>query len=308
MNFIEFGEKKRTLSQIIIGLMRIDQMSPEEIATLIEGAMDEGVNAFDIADIYAGGKCESLLGEALSLRPGLREKMWIQSKCGIRNEGFTYFDFSKEHILEAVDQILTRLKTDHLDSLLLHRPDALMEPDEIAEAIEMLVKAGKIIDFGVSNMNPMMIDLLKKEVKTPIVVNQLQLSPAFTPSLDAGFHVNMKQDAGIVRDSSIFEYCRLHDMVIQAWSPLQYGYFEGVFLNSEKYADLNQVLDRLAEEKNVTPSAIAFAWILRYPGTMQAVTGTTKISRIREAAMATDVTISRKEWYEIYLAAGNDLP
>ena len=308
MKFIEFSKNKKDLSQIIVGLMRIDKMTPDELARLIDGALDVGINAFDIADIYAGGGCESLLGETLARRPDLREKMWIQSKCGIRNEGFVYFDFSKKHILEATDQILQRLKVDHIDSLLLHRPDALMEPEEIAEAIDQLVKAGKVVDFGVSNMNPMMIELVKKEVKTPIMTNQLQLSAAFTPSLNAGFHVNMEQDAGIVRDSSIFEYCRLHDIVIQAWSPLQHGYFEGVFLGSDKYQELNKVLDRLAAEKGVTPTAIAFAWVLRYPGRMQAVTGTTKVSRIKEAALATEIELSRKEWYEVYLAAGNDLP
>ena len=244
----------------------------------------------------------------MKCRPDLREKMWIQSKCGIRMEEFTYFDFSKEHILEAVDGILERLNVDYIDSLLLHRPDALMEPVEIAEAFDLLKAQGKVIDFGVSNQNPMMMALIQKDVNQPLVANQLQLSAAFTPSFDAGFHVNMKQEAGIVRDSSIFEYCRLHDVVIQAWSVLQFDYFGGVFLGSEKYPELNQVLNRLAEKYHVSPSAVAIAWVLRYPAKMQAVIGTTKKARVAEAARAAEIQLTRKEWYEIYLAAGNDLP
>ncbi|EFW88409.1 Oxidoreductase, aldo-keto reductase family [Streptococcus equinus] len=260
MRYIKFGERQVEISEVVLGLMRISEMTVDQVEELIESALAVGINAFDIADCYGHGECERILGEVLKRRPDLREKMWIQSKCGIRMEDFTYFDFSKEHILEAVDGILERLGVDYIDSLLLHRPDALMEPEEIAEAFDILKAQGKVIDFGVSNQNPMMMELIKKDVKQPLVANQLQLSAAFTPSFDAGFHVNMKQDAGIVRDSSIFEYCRLNDVVIQAWSVLQFDYFGGVFLGSEKYPELNRVLERLAEKYQVTPSAIAIAW------------------------------------------------
>lgn len=308
MRYIKFGERQVEISEVILGLMRISEMTVDQVEELIESALAVGINAFDIADCYGHGECERILGEVLKRRPDLREKMWIQSKCGIRMEDFTYFDFSKEHILEAVDGILERLGVDYIDSLLLHRPDALMEPEEIAEAFDILKAQGKVIDFGVSNQNPMMMELIKKDVKQPLVANQLQLSAAFTPSFDAGFHVNMKQDAGIVRDSSIFEYCRLNDVVIQAWSVLQFDYFGGVFLGSEKYPELNRVLERLAEKYQVTLSAIAIAWVLRYPAQMQAVIGTTKSERVAQAAKAADIVLTRKEWYEIYLAAGNDLP
>ncbi|WP_205401962.1 aldo/keto reductase [Streptococcus lutetiensis] len=308
MRYIKFGERQKEVSEVVLGLMRISKMTVDQVEELIESALAVGINAFDIADCYGHGKCEQILGEVLKRRPDLREKMWIQSKCGIRMEEFTYFDFSKEHILEAVDGILERLNVDYIDSLLLHRPDALMEPAEIAEAFDLLKAQGKVIDFGVSNQNPMMMSLIQKDVKQPLVANQLQLSAAFTPSFDAGFHVNMKQNAGIVRDSSIFEYCRLHDVVIQAWSVLQFDYFGGVFLGSEKYPELNQVLNRLAEKYHVSPSAIAIAWVLRYPAKMQAVIGTTKKARVAEAAKAAEIQLTRKEWYEIYLAAGNDLP
>ncbi|MEE0949301.1 MAG: aldo/keto reductase [Streptococcus equinus] len=308
MRYIKFGERQVEISEVVLGLMRISEMTVDQVEELIESALAVGINAFDIADCYGHGECERILGEVLKRRPDLREKMWIQSKCGIRMEDFTYFDFSKEYILEAVDGILERLGVDYIDSLLLHRPDALMEPEEIAEAFDILKAQGKVIDFGVSNQNPMMMELIKKDVKQPLVANQLQLSAAFTPSFDAGFHVNMKQDAGIVRDSSIFEYCRLNDVVIQAWSVLQFDYFGGVFLGSEKYPELNRVLKRLAEKYQVTPSAIAIAWVLRYPAQMQAVIGTTKSERVAQAAKAADIVLTRKEWYEIYLAAGNDLP
>lgn len=308
MRYIKFGERQKEVSEVVLGLMRISEMTVDQVEELIESALAVGINAFDIADCYGHGKCEQILGEVLKCRPDLREKMWIQSKCGIRMEEFTYFDFSKEHILEAVDGILERLNVDYIDSLLLHRPDALMEPVEIAEAFDLLKAQGKVIDFGVSNQNPMMMALIQKDVNQPLVANQLQLSAAFTPSFDAGFHVNMKQEAGIVRDSSIFEYCRLHDVVIQAWSVLQFDYFGGVFLGSEKYPELNQVLNRLAEKYHVSLSAVAIAWVLRYPAKMQAVIGTTKKARVAEAAKAAEIQLTRKEWYEIYLAAGNDLP
>lgn len=308
MRYIKFGERQKEVSEVVLGLMRISEMTVDQVEDLIESALAVGINAFDIADCYGHGKCEQVLGEVLKRRPDLREKMWIQSKCGIRMEEFTYFDFSKEHILEAVDGILERLNVDYIDSLLLHRPDALMEPAEITEAFDLLKSQGKVIDFGVSNQNPMMMALIQKDVNQPLVANQLQLSAAFTPSFDAGFHVNMKQEAGIVRDSSIFEYCRLHDVVIQAWSVLQFDYFGGVFLGSEKYPELNHVLNRLAEKYHVSPSAVAIAWVLRYPAKMQAVIGTTKKARVAEAAKAAEIQLTRKEWYEIYLAAGNDLP
>lgn len=308
MRYIKFGERQKEVSEVVLGLMRISEMTVDQVEELIESALAVGINAFDIADCYGHGKCEQILGEVLKCRPDLREKMWIQSKCGICMEEFTYFDFSKEHILEAVDGILERLNVDYIDSLLLHRPDALMEPVEIAEAFDLLKAQGKVIDFGVSNQNPMMMALIQKDVNQPLVANQLQLSAAFTPSFDAGFHVNMKQEAGIVRDSSIFEYCRLHDVVIQAWSVLQFDYFGGVFLGSEKYPELNQVLNRLAEKYHVSPSAVAIAWVLRYPAKMQAVIGTIKKARVAEAAKAAEIQLTRKEWYEIYLAAGNDLP
>lgn len=308
MKYIPFGQEKRELSEIVLGMMRISDKSVKEVEELVETALSVGINAFDLADIYGRGRCEELLGLVLKNRPDLREKMWIQSKCGIRIEEFTYFDFSKDYIIKSVDGILQRLKIDHLDSLLLHRPDALMESDQVAEAFDLLYKQGKVRDFGVSNQNPMMMELLKKDVKQPLAVNQLQLSAAFTPGFESGFHVNMEDSQAAMRDGSIFEYCQLHDVVIQAWSVLQFGYFKGNFVGNEKFQALNQVLDRLAIKYGVTSSTIAISWILRYPAKMQAIVGTTNPKHLIEASQATNFSLTRKEWYEIYLAAGNDLP
>ena len=308
MRYITIGQDDKELSEIVLGMMRIEDKSVKEVEELVETALSVGINAFDLADIYGRGRCEELLGLVLKNRPDLREEMWIQSKCGIRIEEFTYFDFSKEYILQSVDGILERLQVDYLDSLLLHRPDALMESDQVAEAFEILQKSGKVRDFGVSNQNPMMMELLKKDVKQPLAVNQLQLSAAFTPGFESGFHVNMEDSQAAMRDGSIFEYCKLHDVVIQAWSVLQFGYFKGNFVGNEKFQALNQVLDRLAFKYGVTPSTIAISWILRYPAKMQAVVGTTNPKHLREVSQAANFSLTRKEWYEIYLAAGNNLP
>ena len=308
MRYITLGQDDKELSEIVLGMMRIEDKSVKEVEELVETALSVGINAFDLADIYGRGRCEELLGLVLENRPDLREEMWIQSKCGIRIEEFTYFDFSKDYIIKSVDGILQRLKIDHLDSLLLHRPDALMESDQVAEAFDLLYKQGKVRDFGVSNQNPMMMELLKKDVKQPLAVNQLQLSAAFTPGFESGFHVNMEDSQAAMRDGSIFEYCKLHDVVIQAWSVLQFGYFKGNFVGNEKFQALNQVLDRLAIKYGVTPSTIAISWILRYPAKMQAVVGTTNPKHLREVSQAANFSLTRKEWYEIYLAAGNNLP
>lgn len=309
MRYLEFGKDKTKVSELVIGLMRISSMEVAQVTDLIKTGLDHGINFLDTADCYGKGKSEELLGRMFAQNKGIREKVFLQSKCGIRiDPDFVWFDFSKEHILEAVNGSLHRLGTDYLDCLLLHRPDALMEPEEIAEAFTILFNSGKVRNFGVSNMNPVMMKMLQKFVPFSITANQIQLSCAFTPSLDAGFNVNMETEQAVMRDGSILEYCHFNDIVVQAWSVLQYGFFEGVFLGSEKYPKLNRVLNRIAEEKGVTATAVALAWILRYPAKMQAVIGTTKPNRVIESAKAADITLTKKEWYEIYLSAGRQLP
>ncbi len=290
---------------IAIGCMRMADLSKEQAERVVQTALENGLNFFDHADIYGGGKSEEVFADAVGMNARIREKMILQSKCGIRQG---YFDFSKEHIIASVDGILKRLKTEYLDSLLLHRPDTLVEPDEVAEAFDELERAGKVRHFGVSNESPLQIELLKKSVKQKLLVNQLQFSVMHTGMIDAGFNVNMKVDAGIDRDNGILEYSRIHDMTIQAWSPFQYGYFEGVFLDNPKFPELNAKIDEVAERHGVTNSAIAIAWILRHPAKIQAVLGTMNPERIEAIRKGADVALTREEWYEIYRAAGNVLP
>lgn len=305
MKYFNIPNSDMKASEISLGCMRISGMANQEISSLIHTALDEGINFFDHADIYGGGKSEEKFAEALDMNRGLREKMILQSKCGIADG---YFDFSKGHILEAVDGSLKRLRTDHLDVLLLHRPDALVEPEEVAEAFTILQKNGKVKFFGVSNQNPMQIELLTKFVKQKIVFNQLQFSITNTGMINAGVNVNMEIDASINRDGSILDYCRLKDITIQPWSPFQYGFFKGAFLDNDKFPELNQKIDAIAKAKGVTNTAIAIAWILRHPARMQPIIGTTNLKRVKDSCKAADVTLTRPEWYEIYRAAGNKLP
>jgi len=305
MKYIKVPNTDMNASEISLGCMRISRMTNQEITTLINTAMDEGINFFDHADVYGGGKCEEKFSEALGMNSSLREKMLLQTKVGIRKDSF---DFSKEHILEAVDGSLKRLRTDYVDVLLLHRPDALVEPEEVAEAFTILETSGKVKYFGVSNQNPMQIELLRKFVKQKIHFNQLQLSITNTGMIDAGINVNMQIDRSINRDGGILDYCRLHEITIQPWSPFQYGFFEGAFLNNPKFPELNQTINALAKDKGVTNTAIAIAWLLRHPAHMQPVIGTTNVQRVKDSCQASGVTLTREEWYQIYLAAGNKLP
>lgn len=305
MKSIKVVSSTLTIPAISLGCMRIGDLPVERVSSLINTALEEGINFFDHADIYGGGTSEEVFAKAIKEMGVKREDMILQSKCGIRDG---MFDFSREYIMSSVEGILKRLNTDYLDVLLLHRPDTLMEPEEVAEAFYMLYKSGKVKNFGVSNMNPMQMELLKKYVNHPLIFNQLQLSIMCSGMIDAGFNVNMKVDGSVDRDGSILDYCRLHDITIQAWSPFQYGFFEGVFLNSDKFPELNRVIDKIAEKYSVTNSAIAVAWIMRHPAGIQTVIGTTNPERLASICRASDFSLTREEWYEIYRAAGNVLP
>ena len=290
---------------VAIGCMRIDTLTKPEAERFVQTALEAGANFFDHADIYGQGSCEQIFADAITMTPSVREKLILQSKCGIRRG---MFDFSKEHILASVDGSLKRLKTDYLDILLLHRPDALVEPEEVADAFETLEKSGKVRHFGVSNQHPRQIDLLRKYVRQPIVANQLQLSITNATMITGGFNVNMENDAAINRDGGVLDYCRLHDITIQPWSPFQYGFFEGVFLDNDKFPVLNEKINQVAASHGVSNTTIAMAWLLRHPARMQPVTGTMNITRLQDCCRAADVSLSREEWYAILLAAGNTLP
>ncbi|MCS3844885.1 aldo/keto reductase family oxidoreductase [Microbacterium sp. AK031] len=295
---------------VVLGLMRIQDKTDEEVRTLVSTARDAGITFLDHADVYGSSKhgCERRFSEALRLTSSEREQFVIQSKAGIVREG-PYFDFSYEHIIESVDGSLEALGTDYLDILLLHRPDALVEPEEVARAFDDLSASGKVRAFGVSNQTPRQIDLLRKYVTQPIVANQLQLSITHAPMIAQGVSANMQHlDQSVVRDDGIIDYCRLNDITIQAWSPFQAGFFDGPFVGSDRYPELNAVLDRLADEYGVAPEAIAVAWITRHPARMQVVLGTTTPERVAAAAQGSEISLTRAEWYELFRAAGYLVP
>ncbi|WP_086312791.1 oxidoreductase, aldo/keto reductase [Enterococcus sp. 7F3_DIV0205] len=303
MKKIQFGTSDIQVSPVILGCMRMN--GAKNPAEIIETAYEHGIDFFDHADIYGGGECETIFGKALKETAIKREDIIIQTKCGIRKG---MFDFSKEHIVSSVEGSLKRLGVDYVDALLLHRPDTLVEPEEVAAAFDQLQAQGKVKHFGVSNQKPMQIELLKKTVKQPLLANQLQFGIKHTGMIDQGIHVNMTDDASIERDGSILDYSRLNDMTIQAWSPYQYGFFEGVFIGNEQFSELNNTLDKIAEHHDCTATGLATAWILRHPAKMQVIAGSMNKERIKEIAKASDIVLSREEWYEIYRAAGNILP
>ena len=304
MKQIQLGASSQMVSSVILGCMRIN--GAKDPVKVIETAYDNGINFFDHADIYGGGECESIFADALAKTSLKREDLFIQTKCGIVPG--VMFDFSKKHIIESVEGSLQLLKMDYVDALLLHRPDTLVDPSEVAEAFDELEKSGKVRHFGVSNQKPMQIDLLKKYVKQPLLANQLQFGLKHSGMIDQGIHVNMTDDGSVDHDGSVLDYSRLNDMTIQAWSPYQYGFFEGVFIGNEKFPELNQALDNLAEKYGTTPTGLAAAWILRHPANVQVIAGTMNPGRIEEIAKASEIQLTREDWYELYRAAGNILP
>ena len=285
--------------------MRIGGMTDQALDTLVKQDLENGINFFDHADIYGGGTCESRFGDFLSANPSLRENMLIQTKCAIKSGAY---DFSKEHILSSVEGSLKRLRTDYVDFLLLHRPDTLCEPEEVAEAFETLKAQGKVKHFGVSNENPYQIQLLNKFLKDKICVNQLQFGLGHTTMVDAGLNVNMNHDPATNRDGGVLDFCRLNDITIQPWSPFQYGFFEGTFIGNPKFQTLNEKLEEIAANYGITPTGLAIAWILRHPACMQPIVGSVSPQRLQEICAASDITITRQEWYDLYCATGKKLP
>ncbi|MDR1231554.1 MAG: aldo/keto reductase [Spirochaetaceae bacterium] len=304
MRTITLGKTGLQVPAIAVGCMRLTGLDRKSAEHFINAALDLGANFFDHADIYGGGRCESFFAEASASIQ--RDKIILQSKCGIRPG--VAFDFSKEYLLAATDGILKRLNTEYLDVLLLHRPDALVEPEEVAAAFDTLYQSGKVRHFGVSNQNPYQIQLLQKFVKQPLSVNQLQLSIANATMISAGLHVNMNNDAAVDRDGSVLDFCRLNDITIQAWSPFQYGTFSGAFLGNEKFPELNAQIQKIAGKYGVSDATIALAWILRHPAHIQPLSGTMNEKRFADSVKATEITLERDEWYAIYQSAGNVLP
>lgn len=311
MKTIELTGVERPAPNVVLGLMRIQDLDDDTVRTLIRTARDAGIDFFDHADIYGSSLhgCELRFAAAMRLSSSERAEITLQTKAGIVGDG-PYFDFSYEHIVDSVEGSLRALDTDYIDILLLHRPDALVEPDEVARAFDDLEAAGKVRAFGVSNHTPRQIDLLKKSVRQPIVANQIQLSITHSPTIAQGVAANMHgEEQSLTLDGGgIIDYCRLHDIAVQAWSPFQAGFFTGVFLDSPDYPELNAVIDRLARRYDVPPIAIAVAWITRHPARMQVVLGTTSPERVSGAAEGSDIPLTRAEWYELFRAAGYRVP
>lgn len=307
MRKIRLGLSELEVPAVAVGFWRLNRNTDlKTTEDFIKTAIDNGANFFDHADIYSGGEAEKMFAEAIGMNDSVREKIFIQSKCGIV-PGVS-FDFSKKHILEAVDGSLKRLKTDYLDVLLLHRPDTLMEPEEICEAFDILKSNGKVRNFGVSNQNIWQMEYLRRNLNVPLVANQMQLSIAHCPMIQAGLNVNMFNDSAVERGSGIIEYCRMNKITVQAWSPFQHGFSKGTFIDNPDFPELNAKLSELAEKYGVSKTTVVMAWLLSHPAKIQPITGTLKKERLAECLKATDICLTREEWYAIYMSAGNILP
>ncbi len=304
MKMIEIGSRANA-SAVALGCMRMASLDEKQVDSIVDCALENGINFFDHADIYGKGEAERLFGGYLERHPGVREKICIQTKCAIHDG---QYDFSKEHIVSSVEGSLKRLGVDYVDFLLLHRPDTLMEPEEVAEAFYVLRSSGKVRDFGVSNHNLMQIELLKTAVKRPLCINQLQLSVTEAGMITSGLNVNMKNEESQMHDGGILEYSRIKKMTIQTWSPFQRGFFKGSFIDSDDYPELNAKLAEIGEKYGLTKTGVAAAWILRHPANMQLIAGTMNPDRLSQICKAADVTLTRSEWYDIYTAAGHCLP
>ena len=296
-------------SAIILGCMRMPALSVDQAEKMIQTAVELGVNFFDNATCYGeDGEAEKRFGDAFKQSGLKREDVIIQSKCGLRFER-NEFDWSKENILTSVDESLSRMKLDYLDALLLHRPDLIFEPEQVAEAFDILAKNGKVRYFGVSNVPPMELELLKRYVKQPLVFNQVQFSLEQSQLIDQPLYMNnLTTERSVDRDNGTIDYCRLNDITIQAWSPLQHGFFKGCFVDSPEFPELNKVLAELGDKYGVSKTAIAIAWILRHPAKMQAIAGTMNPVHLKEICDATKVELTHNEWYKLYLASGKKLP
>ncbi|WP_395321547.1 aldo/keto reductase family oxidoreductase [Levilactobacillus parabrevis] len=316
MKQLQLGGSNWQASAVALGIMRMGVLSKDDAVKSLQAAHEAGINYIDSADIYVNGNSERIFGDALKVSGLSRDDFYIQSKGGIvldpnrSHDDLVFgqrYDYGKQHLIDAVDGILSRMGIDYLDAFLLHRPDPLMEPDEIADAFNTLQREGKVRHFGVSNFNVQQYLMVQDAVDQKLMFNQLQFSAAHAGMITEGLHVNMG-DVPTHNDFGMIEFARRNHITIQAWSPFQYGLFAGMFINDPKYAELNKVLQKLADKYGVSKNGIAVAWILRHPANIQVLLGTMNPAHITDSAAGADVTLTKQEWYDIYLAAGNDLP
>ena len=291
-----------TASAVSLGCMRMNGIEDYRIDAIMDAALECGINYFDHADIYGSEEC---FGRYLKRHKGVRDNIYVQTKCAIHDG---QYDFSKDHILSSVEKSLSLLGVDHIDALLLHRPDTLMEPEEVAEAFDELESSGKVLNFGVSNHNPMQIELLKTAVKQPLLINQLQFSLTEAGMVTSGINVNMKTPESVMHDGSVLEYSRIKNITIQTWSPFQFGFMYGNYVDNDGYPELNAVLAEKAEKYGLSKTGVVAAWILRHPANMQLIAGTMNPDHLKDICKATTVTLSRADWYDIYNGAGHFMP
>ncbi len=320
MQTYRLGASDLNVSRIGYGCMSIGGSWDDEPLTdsvrksamkVVRTALEAGINFFDHADIYCKGKSEEVFAGLWKDSPHLRQQVYLQTKCGIRFAPPLHrFDFSYEHIIASAEASLRRLQTDYIDVFLLHRPDPLVEPEEVARAFDELKGAGKVRWFGVSNHTAGQIELLQKYLDQPLVTNQMEFNLLHTHLLDAGIIFN-QNNPRLARNDDLIEYCRLHDITLQAWSPLARGRLSGNpdpndGENVRKAADC---VAEMAAEKGVHPEAIVIAWILRHPAHIQPLPGVTNPERLLAACEADTVNLTREEWYRLFLAArGESLP
>ena len=317
MKTVKIGNTNFEASAVALGIMRMAGMETADAANTLEAAVDAGINFIDSADIYGGGQSETKFKEALKASGISRDQLFIQSKGGIildparSHDGLVFgqrYDFSKQHLIDSVDGILKRMGIDYLDSFLLHRPDPLMEADDIADAFDTLQREGKVRHFGVSNFNPQQVEMVQSWVNQRLLINQLQFNVVHSGMVKEGMHVNMIDDASIMRDGGIMEYSRRKNMTIQAWSPFNYGLFAGMYINDPKFKKLNDKLEELGKKYGVSKNAIATTWILRHSAKVQVLLGTMNPEHIKDSAAGADIDLTKQEWYDLFFAAGNDLP
>lgn len=317
MQTVKIGNTNWQTSNVALGIMRMGTLPVKKATIALQAAYEAGINFIDSADIYGNdpqlgrGSSEIHFGQAFKQSGLQRTDFYIQSKGGLyanAENKITRYDSSKEHLIKAVDGILQRMGIEYLDSFLIHRPDPLMDPEDIAEAFDQLQAAGKVRHFGVSNFNPQQIALLQSALSQRLLIDQVQFGIAHTGMIDFGLHTNMTDTKSINHDGGIIEYARRKKMTLQTWSPFQYGTFAGTFINNPQFTKLNDCLGGLAKKYHVSKNAIAVAWILRHPARMQVLLGTMNPKHILDSAAGSDVTLTKQEWYDIYFAAGNDLP
>ncbi|MCZ0716783.1 aldo/keto reductase [Aerococcus kribbianus] len=308
----QIGNADLYASPLILGIMRMADKSTKEAAVALETAFDHGIYHIDSADIYGKGEADSRFGQALKASSLNRDDLIIQNKAGIviKEAGGPRYDFSKAHLISAVDQSLEKMGIDYLDNFLLHRPDPLMQVEEVAEAFYYLKHSGKVRHFGVSNFNPSQIEFLQSALLDKLQTNQLQFGLMHADMISQGVNTNMSYDEGASENGNagLIEYCRFKQITIQAWSPFQFGMIQGSFIDHPDFPELNAKLAELADRHQVGKNAIAAAWILKHPANMQVIIGTMTPDHIKDSAQAAHIKLSNQEWYDLYLAAGHPLP